>query len=411
MILNSMAKHRKDDDHFDNSNEIIMETNDLTAIALKRDNDDDENSKLLRIASYNIRVDHMDDNNTIHCWKERRKLVLSSIVSLKADIIALQEPSPFQEMYLKRGFLSLGVDYGCEIFPCDPPSSSQLLKNSNKPIIGGQELDGNGFCWRKDKYELLSLDHFHLPSPKYKRTCVVGKFRSIVLAQGLVVVVLSTHFDHEGKDDIGNSATSWYRRESARRVMKRAHIELQELSNNTNDTVVVFVCGDFNTFKDREGDCYKTLLKEGKGQQNTAFVDVRDLGIELNAGRDGCTWEGWRYNPWARCWLRDDSNNNEAAAKKNPCRFDQIFVSTTAKTKHLNKNQLNQKNAATVTVQRTFVPEQRFRDPLLLLSKSSNNNSNKIDSGDDSRDGDDKLEFLYASDHLPIIVDCEVTFT
>ena len=35
---------------------------------------------LLRIASYNIRVDHTDDIGTVHDWPNRRPLVASSLL-------------------------------------------------------------------------------------------------------------------------------------------------------------------------------------------------------------------------------------------------------------------------------------------------------------------------------------------
>ena len=106
--------------------------------------------------------------------------------------------------------------------------------------------------------------------------------------------------------------------------------------------------GAVNTFLDREGDCYRALVKAADG----VLVDVRDAdgAIEVDAGRGASSWEGWATNAYARVHRGDQ-------------RYDQVFVSHA------------------VQVLRSSVPEERF---------------GRVGGG---------LAYEYASDHLPIVVD------
>ena len=71
----------------------------------------------LRVATYNMRVDHTEDVDTVHEWSQRRPAVAATILALGADLVALQEPSSIQAAHLDA---DLGIDWGVAISPCDP---------------------------------------------------------------------------------------------------------------------------------------------------------------------------------------------------------------------------------------------------------------------------------------------------
>ena len=71
----------------------------------------------LRVATYNVRVDHTEDLGTVHDWPLRRLPVAASILSLGADLIAIQEPSPVQAQDLE---VDLGPEWGVAVSSCDP---------------------------------------------------------------------------------------------------------------------------------------------------------------------------------------------------------------------------------------------------------------------------------------------------
>ena len=50
---------------------------------------------MLRIASYNIRVDHTDDIGTINEWMNRRTHAAKTVIGLRADLVLVQEPYVF----------------------------------------------------------------------------------------------------------------------------------------------------------------------------------------------------------------------------------------------------------------------------------------------------------------------------
>lgn len=269
---------------------------------------------VLRVATYNIRVDHTEDHGTVHAWPERRTLVASSLVGLRADIVGLQEPSPVQAADLQE---LIGDEWQIVVEACDQGAWARSLRagDAHGPEEG-QARDGNGFAWRHDRLDLLEMNSIELPSRSlFKRTCVVGRFRDRTTSQ--LISVFSAHFDHAGGDEFGDGAEA--RRQSATLVMERANASL------SHGVSAVFVLGDFNTFEDREGDCYATLKNAGAG----VFSDVRDIGEEIDCGRGKCTWQGWESNAWCR-------------SKQGDQRYDQIFVSSG------------------IQVLRSCVPEDRF---------------------------------------------------
>ena len=268
----------------------------------------------LRVASFNVRVDHNEDHGTVHAWPERRTLVAATLVGLRADVIGLQEPSPVQAADLQS---LMGEEWGVVVEACDHAAWAQSLRDTapHGPACG-QSRDGNGFAWRRDGLELVGMDSIDLPSRSpFRRTCVLGRFRDRATSQ--LVLVLCAHFDHEGSDEPGKGAEA--RRQSATLVMERAKASL------SHGISAVLVLGDFNTFLDREGDCYAALKLASGG----AFSDVRDVGEEVECGRGGSTWEGWETNTWRRSKAGDQ-------------RYDQCFVSSG------------------VQVLRTCVPDEQF---------------------------------------------------
>jgi len=302
----------------------------------------------LRFATFNVRVDHTDDLDTIHDWSLRRQPVAACISGLCADIVALQEPSPAQAQCLEA---DLGPEWGVAVAACDP--GAWAAAGDDGPG-DGQARDGNGVAWRRDRLELLETSVFWLcPAPespatepawggsKYQRTCHVSRF--LDLKSGLRIALYSAHFDHEGADSYAKGGSE-VRRMSAALVMGRALAAARSA-----DVDVVVVAGDFNTFEDREGATYAALMESADGE----FRDVRDAPgvLEVDCGRGSASWEGWDTNEYCR-------------ARAGPQRYDQIFVS------------------AHVPVMRTCVPEERYVVQHAGL-----------------------VHWAYASDHLPVVAD------
>ena len=174
----------------------------------------------------------------------------------------------------------------------------------------------------------------------FQRTCVIGQFTE--LEGGRKITAISTHFDHKHDDEIEGGGSE-ARKQSAALVMR--------LAKAAGDADFVVVMGDFNTFKDREGPCYKALLANGSV---AGLVDVRDSGaLEVDMGRGGGSWEGWETNDHSRTKKPDLVQ-----------RYDQIFISAKAR------------------AERTSVLEERFK--IVHEGKSS---------------------LVYASDHLPVFAD------
>ena len=356
----------------------------------------------LRVASYNVRVDHTDDINTMHDWGPmRRGLVATSILGLDADLVALQEPSPSQAKDLEY---DLGPEWGVDVLACDPDAWDANGKDGPSE---GDAREGNGIAYRKTRFKLLQGSCFWLsPTPDdpsytptgwggsgFQRTCYKAILRD--LWSGKNIVVFSAHFDNDADDSVesvcsprhhlastptsrlakprallppplpppfpayahtrtslclcvraarvSSQGGSEARRQSATLVMQRAR---EAIKTRAVDTVIV--AGDFNTFNDRDGDCYAALVDAANG----ALVDIRNVTncVEVNYGRDDSSWEGWETDPYSR-----QAYGNQ--------RYSQIFVD-------------NKVKAA-----RTGVVEERYKV---------------------SWDGE---QWVYASDHLPIVAD------
>ena len=88
---------------------------------------------MLRVASYNVRVDHTEDYDTVHDWPLRRRPVASTILGLGADLVALQEPSPVQVDDLEA---DLGPEWGVAAAPCDPDAWAATEPEGGPPCSG-----------------------------------------------------------------------------------------------------------------------------------------------------------------------------------------------------------------------------------------------------------------------------------
>ena len=104
---------------------------------------------LLRVASYNVRADLQEDVGTVHEWSVRRHAVASAILSLGADLIALQEPSPVQAAHLQS---DLGNDWNVVVDACDPDAWA-ASRNGGPP---DEARAGNGVAYRKSRFRLES---------------------------------------------------------------------------------------------------------------------------------------------------------------------------------------------------------------------------------------------------------------
>ena len=250
----------------------------------------------IRVATYNIRVDHDADDGTGHEWAQRRPLAARAIADLDCDIVLLQEPSPPCARELEA---ALGGAYRVATTACDPRAGAGR----------GQARDGNGFAWRPDRVALVGdLETLWLsettraPAPgeaapwdasPYARTAVSARFR----ARSRELFCVSAHFDH---------ADVVARRASARLVM--------DLAAKAEADVTTIVGGDFNTFAD--ADVYGALAAAGAPR----FSDVRDAAAAVyDFGVGDASWRGWPGGPFCRDAL---------LARHGPggSRFDHLFV-------------------------------------------------------------------------------------
>ena len=284
----------------------------------------------LRIGSYNVRVDHDQDYGTIHDWPLRRPLVADSIRACRCDVLALQEPSPAQAHDLTA---DLGPEWCVAVSACDP--AAWEAAGASGPA-DGQARDGNGFVWNASRMELLEggvrtvwLNDQPQSRPwsgpdgawggsTYQRTAVLGRFRD--RQSGAVLAVISAHLDHAG-DDLRIPRGAHYappppgaKVEGSEARVRSVELIMRMAKEEEVEADAVVVCGDMNTFRDRDGQCYRALL-HGAG---TTLVDVRDAPgvLEVDSGRGAASWEGWSTNAWCR-ELKPESEGY-------PNRYDQV---------------------------------------------------------------------------------------
>jgi mRNA deadenylase 3'-5' endonuclease subunit Ccr4 len=105
------------------------------------------NNRLLRVTSYNILADSLAElttskeeweNNPHLLWENRKKKILTELLTLKSDIICCQEfekDEKFVEEMGKNGF-----------------------DMAFKPRTGGHHCEGCAIFWKYDKYVASNLD-------------------------------------------------------------------------------------------------------------------------------------------------------------------------------------------------------------------------------------------------------------
>lgn len=259
-------------------------------------------SPVLRVASYNIRVDHSQDEKRKsdktssetpgqYPWDgvpgARRKLAVENIASLACDLICVQEPSPDQAIELQQDFLVAGMSLLIQVMPCDPARWGPGRPVKPREERRGQEWDGNGFIWNCRRLCLDgNLEQFWLsptldsPSAahgvwtgasEFFRTFVAATFKDIVTERK--IRAFSAHFDHMGSET---------REESAKLLMEKVTADA-----NAGKYDCVIVCGDFNTFPTEEGATYRTLVEASEAH----LVDIRGL-CDKKTHRADDTWCG-----------------------------------------------------------------------------------------------------------------------
>lgn len=219
---------------------------------------------LLRIMSYNIRIDHVDDRANTHAWANRRESVARILDAVQPDIVAIQEANPKQ------------IDDLCSLLP-------RYRKESFPAGQGHVGEESLLFLYNGEELELHESAVFSLsPTPgkpgigwdaRYARSLVFAKFRSKKTQK--ILTVINTHFDHVGVEA---------RLEGARVLLSVQNVLAKGLP--------CAVMGDFNLYPHAGGEELYALFVD----EQTGLRDVRDVSAEPHYGPDG-TWIGWEYEP------------------------------------------------------------------------------------------------------------------
>jgi endonuclease/exonuclease/phosphatase family metal-dependent hydrolase len=216
----------------------------------------------LRVMTYNVRIDHTEDQGNQHAWALRKKMVAGLVSAYSPDLLALQEVNEAQHYDLREllpNYTFTGYPVGQGI-----PSEERLL-----------------FAYNPVRLALNESAVFSLsPTPsqptkawdaRYARACVYGKFFDRLTKRFLVV--LNTHLDHMGQ--------------IARAESVKLIVQLQENLALLYPRVIL---GDFNFYPEMGGDHLYAMMTSS----TAGLHDVRDLTQEPSYGPDG-SWMGWEY--------------------------------------------------------------------------------------------------------------------
>lgn len=275
------------------------------------------NPQLIRLMSYNVRVDHEQDSNSENQWSVRRPILEEVITKYDGDILALQEPNERQIFDLKETFGDKYAIYYAK--------ASERAYEKPEDFISEQHRETMAIFWQKERFTSFDNGRFWLaPQPDQEPDKIAwdgSPFTRVAIYVGLEdrltgqrFYLVTAHFDH-----LGLAA----RVNSAHLIMNKA-LEISQ-------TLPVFVCGDFNTFEHGFGgpETFNAF-----SEYFDKFDDIRTIAKE-NLGTNA-TWVGWDYNPFNEVLLKQQYPELSA-------RWDHLFIS---------KSNIN--------VLRTAVPDDRF---------------------------------------------------
>lgn len=277
--------------------------------------EDIQSKNTIRFLSYNIRVDHEQDQETENKWEFRAAKAIYVIQKYLGEIVALQEPNVKQVDDIKAAF---GPNY-VWIYG----KASDRAYEDYALFKSEQHRETQAIGFDHTRFNLLDSGRFWLAEDPCVEPTIPAWDGSIfsrvavyaILEErntGKKIGVFTCHFDHVGLEARINSA---------KLLVQKA----VELSNG----IPFIISGDLNTFQNDGGP----LVYEAFKHQFNIITDVRDA--TQNQFGPVSTWVGWDYNPF-----------NERVKELmflGPSRWDHIFVSK-----------------AGVTVERTAVCDDQF---------------------------------------------------
>lgn len=142
--------------------------------------------QLIKVATYNIRYDNPGDGDD--CWLLRREDMANKVDSVNSDIICFQEALSHQHDYLKS-YLSRYASYAVG-------REDGILKGEMIPVF-----------YDSTRFELMAAETKWLsespdkPSKGWDAACerVVAVVQLKEIVSGKKLVVINTHWDHEGE--------------------------------------------------------------------------------------------------------------------------------------------------------------------------------------------------------------------
>ena len=223
-----------------------------------------EQAALLRLCTYNVRIDHPLDQEGAHSWDARKDAIIRIIQHYQPTVIAFQEADKKQVEYLRRNLSKYHF--------IDHAARPETDESEHLPIAFlSNELQcvQQGRFWLSDTPETPSIGW----DACYARICSWAQLYSP--QQKSTIWVMNTHLDHKGIQA---------REEGVKLIKERiSHLVGQ-------DTAVLM--GDLNLFPDFGGpEVYQSILQGQNG-----LHDVRDQ-TDQHYGPDG-TWIGWQYDPY-----------------------------------------------------------------------------------------------------------------
>jgi endonuclease/exonuclease/phosphatase family metal-dependent hydrolase len=263
---------------------VPQQTAHVTPVSLpRRRTAQDPAARDLRVMSFNVRLAIFID--AMNHWGFRKGLVVETIRKFDPDLLGTQEALAGQSDYL-RGQLS---DYD---------------------FVGAGRNDGGrsgemcGVFFRRARFDKIDAGHFWLserpdePGSKswgtsFTRMCTWVKLRD--RADGSVMCLFNTHFDHRGKRA----------REQAARLLRR---KVDQIAG----ALPVVITGDFNT--DENTPPYRTLLA-GTRAGDERFVDTFRAHDRVPDRAEGTRHDFWGGRDGPRIdWIVTDGSFQTVSA-------------------------------------------------------------------------------------------------